>query len=253
MPAQRWRELADRLAARIESGEFPAGAKMPTTKELLAAGESKPSVERAYRELVELGLVVRKPRVGTVVRSRVPVRVPLSRYGAVLRPGGDKGPWETAVAAVGLAGSVVPLTVERVPVPGDVAALLGLEPGQLVVRRPRHALIDGDVVQLQEAFYPTAVAAAAGLDEPGKAVGGVLAALIAGGLEPVSADEKVTARPPTKEEAAELGIGERVPVLCVERVVRDREGRVLEVLRVVGAADRLELHYDNLTLAGGLP
>ncbi|MFE2330122.1 winged helix-turn-helix domain-containing protein, partial [Streptomyces sp. NPDC059385] len=121
MPAQRWRELADRLAARIESGEFPAGAKMPTTKELLAAGESKPSVERAYRELVELGLVARKPRVGTVVRSRVPVRVPLSRYGAVLRPGGDKGPWETAVAAVGLAGSVVPLTVERVPVPADVA------------------------------------------------------------------------------------------------------------------------------------
>ncbi|MFE2330121.1 UTRA domain-containing protein, partial [Streptomyces sp. NPDC059385] len=149
--------------------------------------------------------------------------------------------------------SVVPLTVERVPVPAVVAVLLGLEPEQPVVRRRRHALIDGDVVQLQEAFYPGDVAAAAGLDEPGKAVGGVLAALTAGGLEPVSADEKVTARPPTKEEAAELGIGERVPVLCVERVLRAREGRVLEVLRVVGAADRLELHYDNLTLAGGLP
>lgn len=253
MPLRRWRELADRLAARIESGEFPVGGRMPTTVELLAAGESKPSVERAYRELVERGLVVRKPRVGTVVRSRVPVRVPLSRYGAVLQPGGDWGPWETAAAAVGLGGSVIPLTVERVSVPGDVADLLGLEPGQPVVRRRRHALIDGDVVQLQEAFYPADVAATAGLGGPGKVVGGVLAALTASGLDPVSADEKVTARPPTKEEAAELCIGERVPVLRIERVVRDREGRVLEVLRVVGAADRLELHYDNLTLAGGLP
>ncbi|MFF5808758.1 GntR family transcriptional regulator [Streptomyces sp. NPDC012746] len=252
MPMQQWRELADRLAARIESGEFHPGARMPTTLELMAEGESKPSVERAYRDLVERGLVVRKPRVGTVVRSRVRVRVPLSRYGAVLRPDGDKGPWETAAAGVGLGGSVVPLAVGHIDAPAEIAVLLGLEPGTLVVRRARHALIDEEVVQTQEAFYPADVAEACGLDQLGKVVGGVLGAMTACGLGPESADEKVTARMPTKAEADELGMGERVPVLCVERVVRGRGGRVLEVLRVVGAADRVELHYDELPMTGGV-
>ncbi|MFG2716521.1 UTRA domain-containing protein [Streptomyces goshikiensis] len=64
--------------------------------------------------------------------------------------------------------------------------------------------------------------------------------------------EKVAARMPTAAEAAALGVGERVPVLCVERVVRGRGGRVLEAFRVVGAADRVELHYDELPLAGGV-
>lgn len=253
MPFQQWRELADRLAERIESDEFPPNSKMPTTVELMAEGESKPSIERAYRELVDRGLVVRKPRVGTVVRSRSRVRIPLSRYGAVLRPGGNTGPWETATAAVDLDGSVVALSVEHISASDSVAALLDVEPGSPVVRRSRHAMVDGDVVQIQNAFYPAELAAATGLDEPGKLVGGVLRAMTASGLEPETASETVTARLPTKAEASELGIGARVPVLCIERVVHDRDGRALEALRVVGAADRLELHYGKLPLAGGVP
>ncbi|MFI8281317.1 GntR family transcriptional regulator [Streptomyces sp. NPDC085929] len=253
MPLQRWRDLADRLAERIESEELPPGSKMPTTVELMAEGESKPSIERAYRELVDRGLVVRKPRVGTVVRNRCRVRVPLSRYGAALRPGGDKGPWETATAAMGMGGSVVPLSVEYIPAPDEIAALLEAEPGSPVVRRSRHAMLDGDVVQVQDAYYPAELAASSGLDTPGKVNGGVFGAMTAAGLDPRTADETVTARPPTKAEAAELGIGERVPVLCIERVVRSRSGQVLEVLRVVGAADRLQLHYGGLPLAGGVP
>lgn len=253
MPLQRWRDLADHLAERIELYEFPPGSKMPTTAELMAEGESKPSIERAYRELVDRGLVVRKPRVGTVVRNRSRVRVPLSRYGSVLSPGGEKGPWEMATASVGLEGSVVPLSVERIVAPAAITALLEVGPGTPVVRRSRHAVVEGDVVQIQEAFYPADLAAASGLDEPGKIVGGVLGAMTAAGLDPQTADETVTARPPTKAEASELGIGERVPVLCIERVVRAGNGRVLEALRVVGAADRLELHYGGLPLAGGVP
>ncbi|WP_164496063.1 UTRA domain-containing protein [Streptomyces sp. ADI95-16] len=115
--------------------------------------------------------------------------------------------------------------MERIAAPADIAALLGLEPGTLVVRRARHALIEGEVVQIQEAFYPVDVAEACGLDQPGKVVGGVLGAMSAGGLAPGFADEKVTARMPTAAEAAALGMGERVPVLCVGCVVRGRGGR----------------------------
>ncbi|MFE9797192.1 UTRA domain-containing protein [Streptomyces goshikiensis] len=76
--------------------------------------------------------------------------------------------------------------------------------------------------------------------------------MTAGGLGPEAADEKVTARMPTTAEVAALGMGERVPVLCVERVVCGCGGRVLEALRVVGAADRVELYYDELPLIGGV-
>ncbi|MFE9845014.1 UTRA domain-containing protein [Streptomyces goshikiensis] len=76
--------------------------------------------------------------------------------------------------------------------------------------------------------------------------------MTAGGLAPGFADERVTARMPTTAEVAALGMGERVPVLCVERVVRGLGGRVLEALRVVGAADRVELHYHELPLTGGV-
>ncbi|MFJ9078155.1 UTRA domain-containing protein [Streptomyces sp. NPDC102278] len=204
--------------------------------------ESKPSVERSYRDLVERGLVVRKPRVGTVVRSRGRVRVPLASKAlccglvAIWVRGRQRWPAAGVGVSAGVGGSVVSLALERIAAPADIAALLGLEPGMLVVRRGRHALIDGDVVQVQEAFYPVDVVEACGLDQPGKLVGGVLGAMTSDGPVPGFAGEKVTVRMPTTAEAAEFGMGEGVPVLCVERVVRGRGGRVLDALRVVGAA-----------------
>ncbi|MCB5170143.1 UTRA domain-containing protein [Streptomyces bambusae] len=172
------------------------------------------------------------------------------RYGSVLAPGGERGPWETAAAA---AGSVLPIAVEQVSAEAAVAALLGVEQGMPVVRRVRHALIDGDVVQVQEAFYPLDVASSCGLEGPGKVVGGVLAAMTKNGLAPRTVDEKVTTRMASESELEAFGVGERVPVLCVERVVRDAGGRVLEVLRVVGVGDRIELHYDALPLPRRTP
>jgi GntR family transcriptional regulator len=67
---------------------------------------------------------------------------------------------------------------------------------------------------------------------------------------PKSADERITARKPTTEEAAELSIGTGVPVLLVERVAHDEDGRPVELLRVIGAADRIELVYSDLPIGG---
>ncbi|MGW1848608.1 GntR family transcriptional regulator [Streptomyces sp. NPDC001966] len=250
MAAPKWRALADKIAAQIDAGEYAPGAELPHIRTLVAAGEgSGATVHRAYQQLAAEGYVTSSRGHGTVVRDRRRIRVPLSRYGAVLAPGGTKGPWESATAAQGLPGGMKVLPPEQLEAPADIAAALNIATGDPVVRRDRQATIGTDVVQIQSAWYPLDIATAAGLDGPGKVVGGVLGAMAGAGLRPTEADERVTAWVPTPSEVAALSIGATVPVLLVERVTRDQTGRPIEVVRITGAADRLELVYDRLPLA----
>ncbi|MFI5867728.1 GntR family transcriptional regulator [Streptomyces sp. NPDC051546] len=247
----KWKALADRLAAEMDNGDREPGSSLPQILDQVAAGEgSKATVNRAYQELEAMGYVVSRRGRGTVVRNRTRVRVPLSRYEHVLEPGGTRGPWETATAEQGLNGrmEVEEPAAETLPAPADIAERLDLSPGAAVVRRRRRAMIDEDVVQLQEAWYPTDVAEAAGLDSPTKIVGGVLAGLIAADIIPAVAAEFVTAEEPTPDQAARLSIGARVPVIVIDRVTRDGTGRVIELVRITGAADRLSLVYSPLPL-----
>jgi GntR family transcriptional regulator len=250
MAPPKWRTLADKIARQIEAGEYAPGAALPHIRTLVDAGEgSMATVHRAYQALAAEGYVTSSRGHGTVVRDRRRIRVPLSRYGQVLSPGGTKGPWETATAAQGLDGGMHVLPPKTGPAPDDVAEALGLEPGAPVVHRKRHATIGSDVVQIQDAWYPLDIAETAGIDGPGKIVGGILGAMAAAGLRPTEADETVTAWVPSDREVSELSIGTRVPVLVVQRVTRDQHGRLIELVRIAGAADRIELVYDGLPLS----
>lgn len=249
--APKWQAIADRIRAQIEDGTYPPGSVLPSIDEQVADGEgSRATVHQAYRSLEATGYVVIVRRRGTVVRDRTPVRVPLSRYGKVMRPGGARGPWETATAEQGLEGRMVAVSVTTEEAPAHVAESLGLPAGAPVVRRVRHATIGSEVVQVQQAWYPAEVAEAAGLTGSGKITGGIYGALHGAGLPPDEADEVVTARMPTADEARQLSIGASVPLLVVERVTRDTTGRALELLQIIGAADRLQLVYDSLPLGG---
>lgn len=243
-------DISSDLRRRIRAGEWPVSGKIPTNADLMAAyGVSKATVTKAISTLADEGLLFSSKRAGTVVRSQTAVRIPLSRYGAVLAPGGTRGPWETATAAQGLDGHMELVSVERVQADAETATLLSLSEGDALVYRLRHALIrPADVVQVQHAWYPAALAERAGLDSTGKITGGVYGALAASGHRPASATETVGARMPTEDEAAQLRIGGRVAVLTLTRLTLDAAGKPLEVLRAVAPADRLHLSYDNLPL-----
>ncbi|MCX5078808.1 GntR family transcriptional regulator (plasmid) [Streptomyces sp. NBC_00513] len=245
---EQWRDLADRLAARIDDGEWLPGMKMPTNATLIAQGEQKSTVDRAYRDLVERGYVIRRPRHGTVVRDRTPVRVSLSRYRGVLHPDSPKGPWQAATAEQGLDGRMQAISVDRTTAPRPVSEALGILEGAPVVRRIRHASIGKEVVQVQTAWYEASLAADLGLDTPDTIAGGIFGAMERGGLSPRWANVRVTARLPMRDEATILAVGKAVPLLLIQRVTRDSAHRPVEVLQVVGAADRLELIYDDLPL-----
>lgn len=65
-----WRQLADLLQARIDSGEYPAGRIMPSEKSLSQEfGLARGTVTKALNSLEDQGLVVRVQGRGTFVRS----------------------------------------------------------------------------------------------------------------------------------------------------------------------------------------
>lgn len=246
----KYRDIADELREQIERGDLPPGSKLPFTEDLMSRfGASKSTVRAAVDVLAHEGLVVARRRYGTVVRDRRTVRIPLNRYQHSLESAGQLGPFEAACAAQGLNGVMKTVSVDRVRDP-DVAAVLGLDPSDDTVCRRREAHIEDQVVQFQWAWYPLAVAELAGLDHPGKIEGGVYPALKRAGMAAVQADERVTARMPTKEEGDQLGTGASAPVLTIERISKDSSGRPLELLRVVAAGDRMELAYEGLPLPG---
>ena len=67
----RYLQLAQTLLNEIESGKYPIGSLLPTEFVLCEQfGVSRATAREAVKRLVQMGLVVRQPRVGTTVRAR---------------------------------------------------------------------------------------------------------------------------------------------------------------------------------------
>jgi GntR family transcriptional regulator len=67
----RYSVLAQTLVERINAGRDPVGTLLPTEFELCRQyGVSRTTVREALRSLTDMGLVVRKPGVGTLVRTK---------------------------------------------------------------------------------------------------------------------------------------------------------------------------------------
>lgn len=67
----RYAQLAESLVDRINSDGYPVGSLMPTEFDLCRQfGVSRTTVREAIRHLSDLGLVSRRPGVGTLVRAK---------------------------------------------------------------------------------------------------------------------------------------------------------------------------------------
>lgn len=67
----RYLQLAQTLLNEIESGHYPVGSQLPTEYELCEQfGVSRATAREAVKRLVQMGLVVRQPRLGTTVTAQ---------------------------------------------------------------------------------------------------------------------------------------------------------------------------------------
>jgi GntR family transcriptional regulator len=253
-PVARYQQVADQLRAAIARGDYQPGAALPTEAQLMKQyGLSRTTIRQALGLLRSEGLIVALHGSGTFVRERSSVTVPLSRYGGVLRPDSSLGPWEAACKAQGIPGHVQMISVTNESADPELAQWLEISDGAEVVHRVRHMLAHDQVVQIQEAWLPLDLVQGTPLAHDAKVEGGTYGALIAAGHSPATADEHVTARMPTADEAAILQAGAGVPVLVVHRTTRGAGRQVLEALRVTATADRTALLYDNLPLPTAAP
>ncbi|MFJ3673640.1 GntR family transcriptional regulator [Streptomyces sp. NPDC090106] len=244
--------LADELAEEIHAGTRAPGSALPHITDMVEAGKgSKATVHKAYKELEARGLVLAHRGRGTIILDRSHSRVTLDRYEGTLDPGATVGPWEADAARQGLDGRTAAGTpaVEHLDAPPDVAELLGVHAGAPVVCRRHLAMIGTDVVALHEDWYPLEVAQAAALDHTESGGKPVLGALVGAGIFPAEAAEFITAEDASPDQAARLGLAPRSSVLLIDRITRDRTGRIVELARFMGTAHRLKLAYSPLALS----
>jgi len=63
-----WRAIRDDLRRKIEVGIYPAGSKLPSTRELADQYETSPvTVRRAVDSMIELGELIGRQGIGVFV------------------------------------------------------------------------------------------------------------------------------------------------------------------------------------------
>jgi GntR family transcriptional regulator len=142
MAVPMWRQIADDLRAKIESGELDSDQLLPTEVELQARySASRNTVRDAVKWLVNRGLVVTRSGQGTFVSPEVDKFITDLRSDV---PNG--GPDRTPKAAV--------TRVESLVATGIAATELELDPGTSVIRRYQQRTIGEQPYSLQTTFYP---------------------------------------------------------------------------------------------------
>lgn len=232
MTVARYQRVADSIRGQITDGTLRAGDRLPTEPLLVDEyGVSRLTVRHALDVLQAEGLIERFHGRGSFVR-RQPRRVAyVSGCGEQERqPPDDGAETETYVRP----GSVL--------AEAPVTALMQVEPGTKLAEYSYFSRRDKRPYSLASIYVPLDLAEL--LDAPsGRLPWGdeVCLGLEAAGVRLARVTERVTARPPTRDEADRLNLPAGATVLEVERASVDADGRVAEGARLVAPGDRIEV------------
>jgi GntR family transcriptional regulator len=244
-----YRELATALREAIQAGEYPAGSTLPKQDEIAEEyGVNVNTVRKAVGVLEAEGLVTPVRRKGTVVRSRPPMkRLGVERYA--------KSKWKFGLVAFAADREASGREwkredqtnrVRRTEADPDVAAALGIEPGEPVYERARLIKDAGVPTHTLTSYYrPEHVEGTPIVDPtPGTATpGGGFAVLTMQGLEPDHMTEVVQARMPSPEELTELELPAGEPVMVLNRTTYTADDVPVEFARGIHAASRFSWSY----------
>jgi DNA-binding GntR family transcriptional regulator len=237
-----WHDIADVLRDAISRGDYPPGTTIPKETDLMAAHRAgRETVRRAVIQLTAEGLVEPVRRRGTVVRTR-PARRPITRSRLVYRD--DLGYYFDQTAQGWR--PLQPPTVSRGPVPFDIAARLGVAPGDEVVIRDRVMgdPASGRPIQLATSYIPAGLAAELPvLAARDTGPGGIYDRMEQAGFGPIRWTEAITTRPPSPAEGARLGLAPGVALLRIVRLASSPAGRPLEVNDTRMSGDEFEISY----------
>lgn len=127
--------------------------------------------------------------------------------------------------------------------PDEVANALRLSPGEKAAARRRIILLDGDVIELADSYYPLSVARGTALTEKRKIKGGAPTLLAELGYQPRHVTEDLEFRSANKFERTALTLPDGASVLTLLRTTSTEDGSPYEVQLMVMKAPR-RLHYE---------
>lgn len=149
-----------------------------------------------------------------------------------------------AADAEGRSWSVDSVTVTEEGAADDIAAVLGMSPGQPVLVRSRRYVLDGRPVMLATSYLPADLVAGSAIAEQDTGPGGTYSRLAELGFEPVHVREEVRCRMPGSDEASRLALAAGTPVILVCRTAFTAEHRPVEVNRMTLDSGSYVLEFD---------
>jgi GntR family transcriptional regulator len=251
-----YRQIAEDLRQRIESGELGPGDRLPSEFELREHYDtSRNTVRDASKWLIALGLVESRPGQGIVVATKIdPFVTTLSSDPATGLGGGEGAVYLSEANANHRKAFSSPVQVEIQQASGEIAAKLRIPPGAEVISRHEKRFLDGTAWSLQTSFYPMSLASQGArrlLNPRDIAEGTVRYFADVLGLRQVGYSDWIIVRAPNPTEADFFKLPPigQVAVFEIFRTAFDQHGMPIRLTVTVFPADRNQL----IVHAGAVP
>lgn len=247
-PSSEYRTVANTLRTRINDGTYPRGSKLPIETELAnELGYDRATINRALRQLGSEGMVrVHRGKGTYVMELPIITRDAGSRYSRANREhNGNRGAFDTEVAAKTGLTPRADVTVDRVQPPVEAADALGIDPDSVSAVRRHRLMYAGDFpLQVAVSYIPLAIASGTPIENPDSGLGGIISRFAELGHQQVRATEDVIVRPPTDEEAAFLRMTPDQRVFEITHIGWTADERAVEYTVHVYPAHQYVLHSD---------
>ncbi|WP_284948071.1 GntR family transcriptional regulator [Acidisoma cladoniae] len=235
-PLPLWSQIADRLRAALERGEFIPGDRLPSEADLNEAfGVSRSTARAALDKLESEGRITRRSGIGSIVlppQVDQPVNL-LASFAEDMRARGFMPSYRTRSVEITIATA-------------EVAEALGLETGTPLGMIDRLLLANSVVIGLSHSWLSPAIANVSNLPTRAELDSGSLyrwieqrsGRRIAGGsefIQAVNADEQI---------AASLNVAANAAVLLARRISRTADGQPIEYAMLYYRSDLYRFHIE---------
>jgi GntR family transcriptional regulator len=227
------------LREQILDRKFDPEQPMPSEVELAKSyNVSRVTLRKTMERLEREGLILRQ-------RGRGTFAVPPASQTAVQA---DISGLVENLLAMGLSTQVKVLEFEYTPTPLEAATDMGVEPGTIAQRAVRLRSLKDRPFSYAETFVREDIGRTFTAEDMARTP--LLRLFEMAGVEIAGAKQKVTARTADYMVAELLGVEVGSALLCINRVVRDKNGSAVERIRALYRPDVYEFEL-NLTLGEG--
>lgn len=213
-PVPLYHQVATAYETAIRDGSLPPGTRLDNEIELAKRFNlSRPTMRQALDQLVQAGLVVRRRGIGTQV-VEPPVRRPLqlsSLYDDLVEQGSKP--------------TTQLLEFSQVDADKDRAELLAIDQGTPLQHIRRVRVVDGTPLAVMENWVPTEIVK---LGPEALKNNGLYNLMRSAGIDFRLAHQRMGATIASPEQAALLDVDKGSPLVLMERVARDSNGRAVD-------------------------